>query len=115
VFESLKIGAPLANIELRDQMTCRPPYVCTATGRVIGREIVRTTAGTFETVKAVIEQEWHPVQQSSFATESWGARTLTIWYAPEVKRAVRYSSRLKSGSSPTDANFDLELLSYHLN
>ena len=44
-----------------------------------------------------------------------GARTLTIWYSNELKRAVKYESRLTSGErTPMEASFDLELMSYQL-
>jgi hypothetical protein len=44
-----------------------------------------------------------------------GGRLLTIWYAPKVKRAVKYSSRLTIGELPPyDANFDLELTSFQV-
>jgi hypothetical protein len=40
---------------------------------------------------------------------------LTVWYAPAVKRAVRYSSRLTVGDDPAvESNFELELVSYRL-
>jgi len=44
-----------------------------------------------------------------------GGRILTIWYAPEIKRAVKYSSRITVGDiPPIDGDFDLELVSYQL-
>ncbi len=44
-----------------------------------------------------------------------GARPLTIWYANNLKRAVKYESRLTSGErAPMDADFDLELTSYQV-
>ena len=44
-----------------------------------------------------------------------GSRTLTVWYARDLKRAVKYESRLNSGErTPLDANFDFELVSYQL-
>jgi hypothetical protein len=52
--------------------------------------------------------------QSVMATMN-GGRTLTIWYAPEVKRAVKFSSRPTVGDvPPVETNFDLELVSYQL-
>jgi hypothetical protein len=44
-----------------------------------------------------------------------GGRDLFIWYSPELKRAVKFSSRLTFGNlPPIEANFDLELVSYQL-
>jgi hypothetical protein len=69
-------------------------------------------AGRFTATKVVIEQEWRP----AMVDDNWslaGGRTLTIWYAPDVRRAVKYSSRLIVGETPPiEANFDLELVSF---
>jgi hypothetical protein len=44
-----------------------------------------------------------------------GGRTLTLWYAPQVKRVVKYSSRATVGAyGPIDSHFDLELTSYQV-
>jgi hypothetical protein len=44
-----------------------------------------------------------------------GGRQLTVWYAPEAKRAVRFSSRATHGSvPPIETDFDLELVAYRV-
>ena len=44
-----------------------------------------------------------------------GARTITIWYAPAAKRAVKFVSRNSFGDvPPVETDFDLELVSYQL-
>lgn len=114
-FEELKPGEPLTDIVLRDQAACNGAYTCVAKGRVVGHETLLTAAGAFDTIKAVVQQEWHPVQPGAlFSADLWGSRTITVWYAPQVKRAVKYSSRVTAGAAPMEANFDLELLTYHL-
>ena len=113
-FGELRPGRTIPAIALRDQAACAGSYSCAAKGHVEGRESLITAAGRFDTIKVTIEQEWNPVQpRSSFSADLWGRRTITVWYAPEVKRAVRYSSRVTAGTAPMEANFDLELLSYH--
>ena len=114
-FEELKPGEAVRGIVLRDQAACTGAYTCAAKGRIVGHETLLTAAGAFDTIKAVVQQEWHPVQPgASFSADLWGSRTITVWYAPQVKRAVKYSSRVTAGAAPMEANFDLELLSYHL-
>ncbi len=112
VFEEMKVGAPLDKIVLRGQAGCQDRYSCNVTGRVVAREELRTLAGRFEVYKVVIEQEWQP---AAYSPDLWARRTLTVWYAPQLKRAIKYSSRVASGTPPIEANFDLELLSYQLN
>jgi len=103
----------LGRVEIRDQ-PCNGRYVCTASGRVLGQEEVTVAAGRFLATKVVIEQEWRP--QFLGAAAGTGGRTLTVWYVPELSRAVRYSSRETVGTSPpVDPSFDLELVSYKLN
>jgi len=103
----------LGRVENRDQ-PCNGRYICTASGRVLGQEEVTVAAGRFLATKVVIEQEWRP--QFLGAAAGTGGRTLTVWYVPELSRAVRYSSRETVGTSPpVDPSFDLELVSYKLN
>jgi hypothetical protein len=89
-------------------------YTCGASARVAGREKLKVAAGTFDTIKVTVEQDWRPITLSGqFAAQQSGGRTLTVWYAPAVKRAVKYSSRPTFGSlPPIDTDFDLELVSY---
>jgi len=54
----------------------------------------------------IIDQEWRG--GSVAGPRLNGGRTLTVWYAPEIGRAVKYSSRLTVGDLPAvDSDFDL--------
>jgi len=115
VFEEMRVGASLSKIVFRGQTGCQDRYKCNVAGRVVAREELRTSAGRFDTYKVVIEQEWYPGQPATYSADMWARRTLIVWYSPQLKRAIKYSSRVASGTPPIDANFDLELLSYQLN
>jgi hypothetical protein len=98
---------------------CNPAvYVCDASARIVGREIVRVPAGSFESIRVEVEHTWQAAQQSgsvTFTAHFNGSRKLTVWYAPAVKRAVKFSSRRVFGEiPPVDTHFDLELVSYEL-
>lgn len=115
-FEELSPGAQLAPVAVREG-ACAPEYTCFATGRVEGREQVQVPAGRFDAIKVSVEQLWRAGSAAggSQAAQMNGGRRLTIWYAPKVKRAVKYSSRVTIGDlPPVDANFDLELTAYQL-
>ena len=103
-------ASALRSLEIADP-ACSGAYLCEASGRVAGEETVTVPAGTFRATKIVIEQSWSPASATSGA--SAGARVLTVWYAAETKRAVKYSSRLSFGDAPPmEADFDLELASW---
>jgi len=90
---------------------CRS-FACEADAKVVGTESIRVAAGTFSTTRIDIKQTWMPAGMFAGAM---GGRTLTLWYAPEVKRVVKYSSRATVGAyGPIDSHFDLELTSYQL-
>jgi len=92
---------------------CTRRFVCEAKARVAGSEPVQVPAGTFFATKVIIDQEWRG--GSIAGPRMNGGRTLTVWYAPEIGRAVKYSSRITAGDqTPMDPNFDLELVSYQL-
>jgi hypothetical protein len=97
---------------------CSGIYFCEATAQVAGRERVRVPAGTFDTLKVQVDHSWRASgtgSSPSLAAKTYGSRRLTIWYAPEVKRAVKYTSRPVFGEfEPVDTNFDLELVSYQV-
>ena len=117
-FEKMVLPSELGYIESTDP-GCRGDFVCTAKGSVIGEEAVEIAAGKFNATKVVVHQSWRPAAGASGdqaeLDRMHGARTLTIWYSPELKRAVKYESRLTSGERvPMDANFDLELTSYQV-
>jgi hypothetical protein len=113
-FAELTPHSHLGRIEINDR-NCAGNYACRVEGRVVGRESVKTAAGSFDAVKVVIEQSWSAVAGafSQMAPQFNGGRTLTVWYSPQAKRAVKYSSRTTFGSvPPIEPDFDLELMSY---
>ena len=111
--------SPVGNVTIQEPQ-CRTTHFCTASARVVGTETVTVPAGKFNAVRVVVEESWRPgpsakqLGQFGMATAN-GGRTLTIWYAPEVKRAVKFSSRHGVGDTPpVETHFDLELVSYQL-
>ena len=108
-FTSLPVTGRLGAVAISEP-ACVRGFFCNAKGRISGRETVQVPAGKFLAAKVVVDQEWR-----GGAPRSTGGRTLTVWYAPEVSRAVKFSSRLVVGDlTPMDADFDLELVSYQL-
>lgn len=117
-FEKITLGEALGYIENTDP-GCRGQFVCQAKGRIVGEETIEVAAGRFPAIKVVVEQTWRAAAGVSGDTKELermnGARTLTIWYSNELKRAVKYQSRLTSGERvPIEANFDLELTNYQI-
>jgi len=97
---------------------CTGRYVCDASARVLGQESVQVPAGTFTAVKVEVSHEWRASGGASGGAAIaglMGGRTLTVWYVPELKRAVKMQSRLTVGDiPPVEAHFDLELISYQV-
>ena len=97
---------------------CSAAYLCQASAQMVRREPIKLAAGTFDTVRVEIQQSWRPAQQGGHpaqAAQFNGARRMTVWYAADVKRAVKFSSRLDFGAAPpVDTDFDLELVSYQV-
>lgn len=97
---------------------CSGRYACDASARVLGQESVQVPAGTFTAVKVVVSHDWRSSGSASGAAALaglMGGRTLTIWYVPELKRAVKMQSRVTVGDTPpVETNFDLELISYQV-
>lgn len=95
---------------------CGPKYFCEAKARVAGTETISVAAGTFTAIRINVEEAWQPVSSSVIGTQSGGmngGRTLTVWYVPQLKRAVKYASRRTVGDvPPIEPTFDLELVSY---
>ena len=106
---------PVGEIAILDP-PCRGEYICRASGRFAGREVVSVPAGRFDTIKVVVQEEWRAAAVGgAYTSRLGGGRTLTVWYAPEVRRAVKYSSRPTVGDlPPIETNFDLELVSYQV-
>lgn len=116
-FGDLPLAGSLGEVRNRDA-ACENAYTCVARAKIIGRETVTVPAGQFVATKVLVEQNWYassvgsnPLTASSMA----GGRTLTVWYAPEIKRAVKYSSRPIVGDiPPIEPYFDVELVKYQL-
>jgi hypothetical protein len=116
-FGNLPTVGNLGRVQITDGV-CSGQYICQASARVVAAETITVPAGTFKAIRVLVEHNWraaqaggHPAQAAQFN----GARRMTVWYAPEVKRAVKYSSRLDFGAAPpVDSDFDLELVSYQL-
>ena len=114
VFENLNPGDRIWHATQHDD-SCFTWLTCWTMGRVEGRETLTLPAGTFDTIKVTLEQN---VQRRLIGTGHGGpitTRTLTIWYSPQAKRAVKVTSRKSLGlRTPFFASFDLELVSYQL-
>jgi hypothetical protein len=94
---------------------CNGRYGCEAKARVLGEEAVQVPAGKFNAIKVAITQEWRGsgVSDPRVAAQMIGGRTVTVWYVPEIKRAVKVQSRLSAGDvPPVEPHFDLDLVSY---
>ena len=117
VFGDLPPAGNLGRVQIRDGI-CSGQYICQASARVVSAETITVPAGTFRTIRVQVEHSWRAAQQGghpSQAAQFNGARRMTVWYAPEVKRAVKFSSRLDFGGfAPVDTDFDLELVSYEV-
>ena len=117
-FEKGLPSGEMGYIESTDQ-GCRDQFVCTAKGTVLGEETVEVPAGRFTATRVVVQQSWRPAAGAKGGPRELarmnGSRTLTIWYANQLKRAVKYESRLTAGDRlPLDADFDLELTAYQV-
>jgi len=114
--QDLPATGSLGEIAILDA-PCRATYRCRAAGRIAGREQVSVPAGQFSATKIIVEESWQPTSTSAgFATAQMnGGRTITIWYVPQIKRAVKFSSRLTVGDiPPVESHFDLELVGYQV-
>jgi hypothetical protein len=100
------------SVDNLDSRTCNAGWSCSVSARIVGSEQVRVPAGTSSATRVDISQSWTIPSQTNDRGESV-SRTLTVWYAPDVKRAVKVVSR--GGPSRTvDTQYELELLNYRL-
>lgn len=112
-------GGPPGSVQTLEP-ACSRAYSCSAKVRIAGNETLAVPAGRFAATKYVVEETWRPISGSfgrpGDTAQMNGGRTLTVWYAAEIGRAVKYESRLIVGDMPPmeDPNFDLELVSYKL-
>jgi hypothetical protein len=116
-FGNLPTVGNLGRVQITDGV-CSGQYICQASARVVAAETITVPAGTFKAIRVQVEHSWRAAQAGGHPTQAAqfnGARRMTVWYAPDVKRAVKYSSRLDfGGAPPVDSDFDLELVSYQL-
>ena len=115
-FASSPVAGRLPTITIIDR-GCERGFLCEAKGRISGSETITVPAGKFTATRVVIEQQWRGASVSGQAAGRLnGGRTLTIWYVPEIGRAVKYTSRVTVADfTPMDEpNFDLELVSFQL-
>lgn len=106
-FSTVVPGMRFPEVENRDFRLCGAGWACSTTARVMDTERIKVAAGEFDAVRVHVEQTWISVSQTNDRGET-GGRTLDVWYAPELKRAVKFSSRGEP-SRYIDTNFDLEL------
>jgi hypothetical protein len=95
-----------------DPRTCNAGWTCSLRATVFGTERVQVEAGTFDAMRVDVLQGWTAPSQTNDRGESV-TRRMTVWYAPEVKRAVKVVSR-GTQSRSVDTQFELELLRYEL-
>jgi uncharacterized caspase-like protein len=115
-FQDLRPKESLPRIAINEP-ACAKQYLCSVTGEVVGRENIKVAGGSFTAVKVSIEHSWRPRATGVAYDQARmvGGRELLVWYVPELKRAVKYRSRLNVGEwPPVEADFDLELVSYQL-
>lgn len=115
-FRDLQARPRLGDVKFLEP-ACSGRYGCDGSARVLGNESVQVPAGRFNAIKVSVTHEWRGagVSDPRLAAQMIGGRTLTIWYVPELKRAVKFSSRLSAGDVPAvESNFDLELVSYQV-
>lgn len=112
LFQDVTQAGSLGGVEIRDR-GCEVSYSCDASARIVGSENVRVAAGTFSTTKIVVKHDWAP--RAGQVGGGLGGRTMTLWYSPDAKRVVKYSSRVTVGAyGPIDPHFDVELVSYQV-
>ena len=92
-FYRLDDGAPLPAVrrQLSSDAALEMPM------RVAGREQVTVPAGTFDAIKVVAGGRGY-----SFINRSGIHSIVTIWYAPAVKRFVKFDARSYEGNVPQE-------------
>jgi len=86
-------------------------------GKVAGRERVRVPAGTFDSIKAELEGELEgsfPSSRDPFNETTPSYQTYSVWYVPEIGRAVKYERRTYNRGRRLLDHEQYELLSYQL-
>jgi hypothetical protein len=86
-------------------------------GKVAGRETVRVPAGTFEAIKAELEGNADiafPTTRDLFNDMTPAYQTYSVWFVPEIGRAVKYERRSYNRGRRILEHEQYELLSYSL-
>ena len=86
-------------------------------GRVTGRERVRVPAGTFEAIKAELEGQLDisfPSTRDPFSETAASYQTYSVWFVPEIGRAVKYDRRTFNRGRRMLEHEQYELVSYQL-
>ncbi|MEA3192336.1 MAG: hypothetical protein QOD26_669 [Betaproteobacteria bacterium] len=117
VYEPILAKAQLGRVEILDP-PCNTAYTCEASATITSGETITVAAGRFSTTRIAVRQSWRSNLSSGDSRQAGlmtGGRVLMIWYAPAIKRAVKFSSRRTIGElPPVEPDFDLELVSYRL-
>lgn len=90
-----------------DQLTAK------LTARVVGWESVTVPAGNFLALKIEMKGQYQGMQLH-FSWPLWGEIEDTVWYAPEVRNAVRYEYKDTNGAQVFNHEVQ-ELVRYWLN
>ena len=86
-------------------------------GKVTGRERVRTPAGTFDAIKAELQgrrELTHPTTLDAYYEPIAARLTYAVWFVPEIGRAVKYERRTFNRASRMLEHEQYELVSYNL-
>jgi hypothetical protein len=86
-------------------------------GKVTGREHVRTAAGSFDAIKAELQGRrdiTFPTTRDVYYETNASRMTYVIWYVPEIGRAVKYDRRTFNRASRLLEHEQYELVSYQL-
>jgi hypothetical protein len=86
-------------------------------GKVAGRETVRVPAGTFEAIKAELEGQQDltfPTTRDPFSEQTPSYQTYSVWFVPEIGRAVKYERRTYNRGRRLLEHERYELQSYQL-
>jgi hypothetical protein len=86
-------------------------------GKVTGRERVTTPAGTFDAIKAEIQGQrdiTFPTTLSVYYETDASRLAYSVWYVPEIGRAVKYDRRTYNRGARLLGHEQYELVSYQL-
>jgi len=112
--EEARYSGNFGRVQIEDP-ACTGTYVCDVNARVIGNERITVPAGSFQALKVEVRQNWRASAPHPFVPVEAGGKVLTVWYAKDTKRAIKYQSRATPGTLPSaDTDFELELISYKL-